>query len=369
MFIRQVEMRELRMRLLHPFETSFGATQDRHIVLLKVTDGSRAGWGEVTAAEGPFYSYETWETAWHVLRDYIVPQLIGKELETAEGFPSVVRGIRGHKMAKAGLETALWDLQAKTQGVPLWNMLGGKRRQIDCGVSIGIQPSIDTLLAKIDTEVRSGYRRIKIKIKPGWDVDVVRQVRLAFPGIQLMADANSAYTLADVEVFKKMDKFNIMMFEQPLHHEDIIDHAELQRQIDTPVCLDESIHSADDARKAIRIGACRIVNIKLGRVGGHREAREVHDVCRDNGVPVWCGGMLESGIGRAHNVAMSSLDNFSLPGDVSASKRYWAEDIIDPPVEVSPEGQITQLDAPGIGYTVKEDLISRLTVRSQVFSA
>jgi O-succinylbenzoate synthase len=357
------------MRLLYPFETSFGATQDRHIILVKVMDGSHAGWGEVTAAEGPFYSYETWETAWHVLRDYIIPNVIGREVRNASGYGEFVRGIRGHNMAKAGVETALWDLETRIQGVPLWKMLGGVREKIDCGVSIGIQPSIDKLLAKIDTEVKAGYRRIKIKIKPGWDLEVIRQVRAAFPRIPLMGDANSAYTLADVDVFKKMDKYDIMMFEQPLHHEDIIDHAELQRQIETPICLDESIHSAEDARKAIQIGACKIINIKLGRVGGHREVKAVHDVCRNGGIPVWCGGMLESGIGRAHNVALSSLENFSLPGDVSASNRYWTEDIIDPSVSVSADGQIAQLDAPGIGYRVKEDLIERLTVRSQVFPA
>jgi O-succinylbenzoate synthase len=368
-FIRQIEMRELRMRLLHPFETSFGSSQDRHIVLLKVTDGTHAGWGEVTAAEGPFYSYETWETAWHVLRDYIVPNVLGKEIPEPGGFGVFVRGIRGHNMAKAGIETALWDLEARIRNLPLWRMLGGTRERIDCGVSIGIQESMDKLLAKIDTEVKAGYRRIKIKIKPGWDVEVIRQVRAVFPGILLMCDANSAYTLADVGVFKQMDQYNVMMFEQPLHHEDIIDHAELQKQIQTPICLDESIHSADDAHKAIRIGACRIINIKLGRVGGHREVRAIHDVCKDNGVPVWCGGMLESGIGRAHNVALSSLENFSLPGDVSASRRYWSEDIIDPFVDVSEGGQISQREEPGMGYSVKDDLVERLTVRCQVFSA
>lgn len=369
MFIKQIEMRELRMRLLYAFETSFGATQDRRIVLIKVSDGTYTGWGEVTAAEGPFYSHETWETAWHVLRDFIIPGVLGKEIAEPAGFEPFVRGIRGHNMAKAGLETALWDLQAKIENVPLWKMLGGARQRIECGVSIGIQSSIDALVAKVDTEVRAGYRRIKIKIKPGWDVEIVRLVRAAFPNIQLMGDANSAYTLADAGVFKKMDTYNLMMFEQPLDHEDIIDHAELQRQIATPICLDESIHSAEDARKAIRIGACKIINIKLGRVGGHREVRAVHDVCRDHGIPVWCGGMLESGVGRAHNVALSSLENFSLPGDVSAGKRYWAEDIIDPPVEVSAEGQITQHDGPGIGYRVKEEFVDRLTVRSQTFSA
>ncbi len=357
------------MRLLYPFETSFGATQDRHVILLKVTDGVRTGWGEVTAAEGPFYSYETWETAWHVLRDYVIPQIVGRGLETAGEFGSRTRGIRGHNMARAGLETALWDLEAKTKAVPLWRMLGGTRERIDCGVSIGIQPSIEALLKKIDTEVKAGYRRIKIKIKPGWDVDVITQVRSAFPDIRLMGDANSAYTLADVDVFKKMDRYNVMMFEQPLHYEDMIDHAELQKQIQTPICLDESIHSAEDARKAIGIGACKIINIKLGRVGGHTEARAVHDRCHESGIPVWCGGMLESGIGRAHNIALSSLQNFSLPGDVSASKRYWEEDIVDPAVEVSAGGQITQRNDPGIGYRVKEDLIERLTVRSRVFSA
>lgn len=367
MNITRIEMRELRMQLLHPFETSFGVTQERRIVLLTVSDGDRTGYGEVTAGEGPFYSHETSETAWHVLRDFIIPKAIGKEIESAPGFAPFAQGIRGHHMAKAGLETALWDLEAKTKGIPLWKMLGGRRERIDCGVSIGIQPSIDKLLARIETEVNAGYRRIKIKIKPGWDVEVIRQVREAFPKILLMGDANSAYTLADIDLFRKMDRYDVMMFEQPLHHEDMIDHAELQKHIETPICLDESIHSADDARKAIQIGACRIINIKLGRVGGHAQARAVHDVCRDHGIPVWCGGMLESGVGRAHNIALSSLDNFSLPGDVSASKRYWKEDIIAPEVEVSREGQIAQRNDPGIAYAVKEDLVRKLTVRTQVF--
>ena len=368
-FINQIEMRELRMRLVHPFETSFGATQDRHIVLIKVSSGTHTGYGEVTAAEGPFYSYETWETAWHVLRDYIIPSVIGKEMEHVGNFAAFVQGIRGHNMAKAGIETALWDLDAKIRKVPLWKLVGGSRERIDCGVSIGIQSSIDKLLAKIEAEINAGYRRIKIKIKPGWDVEIVKQVRAAFPKVPLMGDANSAYTLDDIDLFKKMDRYNLMMFEQPLHYEDIIDHAELQTQIETPICLDESIHSAADARKAIEVAACRIINIKLGRVGGYKEVRAIHDLCRDNGVPVWCGGMLESGIGRAHNVALSSMENFSLPGDVSASRRYWDEDIIEPAVEVSADGQISQRNEPGIGYSVKERLIDDLTVRCQVFSA
>jgi O-succinylbenzoate synthase len=367
-FIKTIEIRELRMRLLHPFETSFGVTQERRILLVKATAGPFTGYGEVTAGEGPYYSHETSQTAWHVLRDFIIPATIGKEIEHAADFSALVRSIRGHNMAKAGLETALWDLEARLRTVSLWKFLGGVRKHIDCGVSIGIQPSIDALLAKIDAEVKSGYRRIKIKIKPGWDVDVVRQVRAAFPKILLMVDANSAYTLGDVDLFKEMEMYNVMMFEQPLHYEDMIDHAELQKQIDTPICLDESIHSAEDARRAIKIGACKIINIKLGRVGGYAEARAVHNLCRDNGIPVWCGGMLESGVGRLHNIALSSLENFSLPGDVSASRRYWQEDIIHPPVEVSADGQITQRDLMP-GYYVKEDLIEQLTVRSETFSA
>ena len=368
MRIRQIELREIRMRLLRPFETSFGVTLDRRILIVKVSDNSQVGWGEVTAGEGPFYCHETVDTAWLVLTEYVIPRVIGKEVATARDFNPLVADIRGHHMARGGLEAALWDLEARQQGRPLWKFLGGTRAKVDAGVSIGIQPTIDKLLQVIQGEVDAGYQRIKIKIKPGWDVEVLRQVRAAFPRIRLMGDANSAYTLADIELFRQMDAFDVMMFEQPLHYEDIIDHAELQRHIRTPICLDESIHSADDARKAIQIGACRIINVKLGRVGGHREARAVHDVCRDSGIPVWCGGMLESGIGRAHNVALSSLENFSLPGDVAASKRYWAEDVIEPWVEVSAEGTIAQRMEPGIGYAVNLEALERCTVRTQVFS-
>lgn len=361
------------MRLVSPFETSFGTTRERRIVIVKVltrtSQGEYAGYGEVTAGEGPYYSHETYQTAWHILSDFVIPQTVGKEIATASDFASIIRGIRGHRMAQAGLETALWDLEARIGSRPLWKLLGGTRTLIDCGVSIGIQPSIDALLAKIQTELDAGYRRIKIKIKPGWDLQVIQEVRRAFPKILLMADANSAYTLADIGLFRKLDQFDLMMIEQPLHDEDIIDHGTLQRSIQTPICLDESIHSADDARKAIEIGACRIINIKLGRVGGHRAACAIHDVCRDHGIPVWCGGMLESGIGRAHNIAMSSLDNFTLPGDVTASKRYWERDIIDPEVVVGPDGRIAQSSDSGLGYRVNEDVLAEFTVRSQVFTA
>jgi len=370
--ITQIELREVRMRLLRPFETSFGVTRDRRILLVTASDGApdgHVGYGEVTAGEGPFYCHETVDTAWYVLAEFVIPRVIGKDLPGARDFTPLVADIRGHYMARGGLEAALWDLEARQRGEPLWKFLGGTRAEVDTGVSLGIQANIDELLELIQSEVDAGYQRIKIKIKPGWDVEVMRQVRAAFPKIRLMGDANSAYTLADVDIFRQMDALDVMMFEQPLHHEDIIDHAELQRQIHTPICLDESIHSADDARKAIQIGACRIINIKLGRVGGHREARAVHDVCRDNGIPVWCGGMLESGIGRAHNVALSSLENFSLPGDVAASKRYWAEDVIEPRVEVSPKGTIAQRMEPGIGYAVNLETLERWTVRTRVFTA
>jgi O-succinylbenzoate synthase len=366
--ISRIELREIGLRLLKPFETSFGVTLDRRIVIVNVSDGTFEGYGEVTAGEGPFYCHETTDTAWHILSDFVIPQVLGK-IDGLKDIAPLVQMIRGHNMAKGGLEAALWDLEARRRKMPLWKLLGGSRETIECGVSIGIQPTIDRLLEVIQNELRSGYRRIKIKIKPGWDIDVVRAVRAAFPKILLLCDANSAYTLADIETFREMDKFDVMMFEQPLHHEDMIDHAELQRHIQTPICLDESIHSANDARKAIAIGACRIINIKLGRVGGHAEARAVHDVCRDHGVPVWCGGMLESGIGRAHNVALSSLENFSMPGDVAASKRYWAEDVIDPPVEVQPDGTIRQRTEPGFGYAVKQDVLKRITVRTRVFEA
>lgn len=368
MSISRIELYEIRMRLLQPFETSFGVTLDRRIVLVRVSDGKLEGWGEVTAGEGPFYSHETVETAWYVLSDFIIPAVLAGGIDGPEELAPLVQGIRGHNMAKGGLEAALWDLKARRERKPLWKLLGGSREQIECGVSIGIQPTIDRLLQVIGKELSDGYRRIKIKIKPGWDVEVVRQVRAAFPKILLMCDANSAYTLADLDLFRQMDDFDVMMFEQPLHYEDMIDHAELQQKIRTPICLDESIHSADDARKAIAIGACRIINIKLGRVGGYREALAVHNVCRDNGIPVWCGGMLESGIGRAHNVALSSLENFSLPGDVAASKRYWAEDIIDPPVVVSSEGTIEQSREPGIGYQIKKSVLENATVRMQDFA-
>jgi O-succinylbenzoate synthase len=277
-----------------------------------------------------------------------------------------MKAVRGHRMAKAAIETACWDLEAKKIGVPLWKHLGGVRTEISCGVSIGIQNTPAALLEKIETEVAAGYQRIKIKIKPGWDVNIIEQVRRKFPDIRLMADANSAYTLSDVALFKALDQFDLMMIEQPLAHNDIFDHAELQKQITTPICLDESIRTPEDAQHAIALAACRIINLKLGRVGGHSQAKALERVCREDQIPVWCGGMLESGVGRAHNIAMATLEGFSLPGDVSASARYWEEDIIDPPVTVSPHGTIAAPSKPGIGFEVNLARVDRVTVRTKV---
>ncbi|MDD5543726.1 MAG: o-succinylbenzoate synthase [Acidobacteriia bacterium] len=366
MRIDRIELTQIHMPLVHFFETSFGRTYERTIVLVRVYSGEEVGWGEVTAGETPFYSHETYDTAWIVIKKFIAPRILNREFENLDDVSDIWRPIRGHNMAKAAVETALWELEARRRGLSLSRLLGGTRPEIECGVSIGIQENVFTLLKKIETEVHSGYRRIKIKIKPGWDVSVVAEVRKHFPRILLMGDANSAYTLADVEVFKRLDEFHLMMIEQPLHWNDLLDHAELQRQIKTPICLDESIHDVEDARKAIEIGACQIINMKLGRVGGYSEARKIHDLAQSKGIPVWCGGMLESGIGRVHNIALSSLANFKLPGDVSASLRYWKQDIIDPEVEVSPRGTITVPTGPGLGYRPSIERIEKVTERHEV---
>src|ERR687889_521742 len=370
MNIRTVELREIRLPLIHFFETSFGRTTERRILLVRVIDADGAeGWGECTAGEGPFYSEEWIDSAWEVTRLFLAPMVLGQEVEGAAAVAALMRRARGNRMAKASVETACWDLEAKRLGAPLWRHLGGVRREIPCGVSIGIQDTPEQLLEKIEEELAAGYQRIKIKIKPGWDREVVEKVRARFPDIRLMVDANSAYTLEDVPLFRALDEYDLLMVEQPLAYDDREDHAKLQRQIKTPVCLDESVRSPEDARKAVELGACRIVNVKLGRVGGHTDAARVESVCREAGVPVWCGGMLESGIGRAHNIAMATLRGFTLPGDVSASSRYWAEDVIEPEVTVTPHGTIVAPDAPGLGFEIKRDLVESLTVRSEKLSA
>jgi O-succinylbenzoate synthase len=369
LLINRVELREIRLPLVHFFETSFGRTTERRIVLARVRDHEGAeGWGECTAGEGPFYCEEWTESAWSTLKTYLAPMILGREVSGAADIFSLMKAVRGNRMAKAALETACWDLEAKRAGVPLWKHLGGMQPEIACGVSIGIQDTIEALLEKIELELEAGYQRIKIKIKPGWDINVLEKVRARFPEIRLMGDANSAYSLADAPLFRAMDEFDLMMIEQPLAYDDMLDHAELQKQVKTSICLDESIRTPADAGHAIDLNACRIINVKLGRVGGHREAQSVERICRERNIPVWCGGMLESGIGRAHNIAMATLEGFTLPGDVSASARYWAEDIIEPPVMITPDGTIIAPDAPGLGFEIKHERIDKLTLRKERIS-
>jgi len=366
MRIRKITLREIHLKLLSPFQTSFGTSDLRRILLIETDVDGISSWGESTAGENPFYCYETVETAWLILRDYLWPLVKGREIGSAAEVWDILAPVRGHNMAKAGLEIAVWDAEAKLKNTPLWKLLGGTRTEIPCGVSIGIQPTTAGLIAKVDEALAAGYQRIKIKIKPGYDLEPVRALRQRFPHIRLMVDANSAYRMEDAPLLKALDDFYLIMIEQPLGWDDIYSHAEIQRQIQTPVCLDECIHDVENARAAIDLGACKIINIKLGRVGGHASARRIHDLCQSRGIPVWCGGMLESGIGRAHNIAMSTLANFSLPGDVSASRRYWAEDIISPEVEVTRQGTIRVPAAAGIGYEPRRDKIEKLTFRREV---
>ncbi len=365
MKIDAVTMRELHMPLVHFFETSFSRIYHRRVLLITLHSDGIEGWGECVAGEDPFYSSEYMETAWPVIKEYLAPMLMAKPVDGGRDVPAVLRRVTGHRMAKGALENAVWDMEAQEKSVPLWKLLGGARAEIPCGVSIGIQDTVEQLLGKIETELAAGYRRIKVKIKPGWDVEVIARIRQRWPDILLSCDANSVYTLNDSEHLKRLDQFGLLMIEQPLWNDDFYFHACLQKQLKTSLCLDEAIRGARDAQAALELGSCRIVNVKVGRVGGFSEAIAVHDIARKHNVPVWCGGMLESGIGRAHNIALSTLENFSLPGDVSASKRYWKEDIIDPAVEVRPDGMITVPTKPGRGFEIKKDLIERLTVRKE----
>ncbi|HKT47751.1 MAG TPA: o-succinylbenzoate synthase [Candidatus Acidoferrales bacterium] len=365
MRIRGITLRELRMPLVTPFETSVERTEVRRIVLVEAAVDGAVGWGECVAGEVPSYSPETTDTAWHILRDHLWPLIRGKEFASAASVWDLLGHVRGHNMAKASLEAAVWDAQAKLEHVPLAKLIGGTRSEISSGVSIGIKESLEVLVAAVRVELEAGYQRIKIKIKPGKDIEPVRRLRQEFPGIKLMVDANSAYTMEELPLLRQLDAFHLMMIEQPLGWDDLYGHIALQKELQTPICLDECIHTEEQARAAIELGACRIMNIKLGRVGGFTAAKRIHDLCQRNAIPVWCGGMLESGIGRAHNIALSSLPNFTLPGDVTASKRYWHEDIIDPEVVASRQGTIPVPSGEGIGFEPRYDLIERLTVRKE----
>jgi O-succinylbenzoate synthase len=368
MKIEAITLREIQMPLVHFFETSFGRTYSREIILITVHCEGTNGWAESVSGEAPHFSSEWVESSWATIKSHLAPALLGKTVATASESPALMRQIRGHRMAKAALENALWDAEAQQKQLPLGKLLGGTLPEIACGVSIGIQDSIDQLMEKIETEVSAGYQRIKLKVKPGWDLNVLERVRSRWPEILLSCDANSAYTLQDLEHLRKFDQFNLLMIEQPLWDDDFYYHARLQPELRTAICLDESIRNARDAAAAIELKACRIINVKVGRVGGFTEAKKIHDVCQANSIPVWCGGMLESGIGRVHNVALSTLENFRLPGDVSASKRYWKEDIIEPEVEVSSHGTIPAPIQPGRGYRIREDAIEKLTVRKETLT-
>ena len=361
-----VELRVLKMRLLKPFRTSFGVQQDRYPLLVRLEIDGRSSWGECVAGEGPWYSYETIETAWQILKGYLLPAVIGRELADVDALETLFAPVRGHHMAKACLEMAFTAALAERARKPLATFLGGVRDRVETGVSIGIQATTDELLDNIGARLAEGYRRIKVKIEPGWDVTAIAAIRERYPEIALMADANSAYELDDAAHLAQLDQFRLLMLEQPLAAGDLVDHAALQRQIRTPICLDESIESARDARHALQLGACQVINIKPGRVGGFAESRRIHDIAANGRVPVWCGGMLETGIGRACNVALATLPNFRLPGDISASDRYWSEDIVDPPFVLQKGGTIAVPTRWGLGVRIKVELVDRLTVRREM---
>jgi O-succinylbenzoate synthase len=367
--IDAIHMREINMPLAYPFETSFGLTTGRRILLVEIEAEGLTAWGECVAGEHPYFSDEMIDTAWIITETELAPKLLEAELEGGGSVPDVLKQVRGHRMAKAALENAVWDLESQMETVPLSQLLGGTRKVIPCGVSIGIQPTLEQLMDKIALELEAGYQRIKLKCKPGWDNRIFEMARKRWPDILLSCDANSAYRMKDFDHIATWDQFNLLMVEQPLWYDDFYFHSMLQKRIETAICLDESIRNRRDALAAIDMESCRIINIKVGRVGGFSEAIAVHNVAEERGIPVWCGGMLETGIGRAHNIALSSLPNFKLPGDVSASARYWSEDIIEPEVTVSKKGEIVVPTTAGSGYKVLAERIEKLTVRSQTLRA
>jgi O-succinylbenzoate synthase len=369
MHIGKIELRHTKMELVSPFTTSMGTEYDEEHIMVRIDANGITGWGESVAEGTPFYSYETVQTAWHILQDFLIPAILGKDITSIDEAISLYSKVRGHMMAKAGLEAALWDVFAKSKKVSLSKMLGGTRNKIDVGVSIGIQSSPEALIKKVEGYLAEGYKRIKIKISPGYDIQFVKALRKEFPNILLQVDANSAYELKHIKLFKDMDEYKLLLIEQPLGYEDIYDHSKLQRELKTPICLDESIHSLDDTRAAIELDSCRVINIKPGRVGGFTESKLIHDYCASKNIPVWCGGMLESGIGRAGNVALASLPNFTLPGDISASKRYYKEDIVEPEFIVNKDGTMDVPTKPGIGLEVNLKCLDKVTVIKKEFIA
>ncbi len=366
--IDRIELRELSMPLTAPFETSFGVETDRHCIIVRVEADGLTGWGECPVEAGFGYSYETTTTAWHALKDFLIPHLLGKPVDVSHAV-EVGELLRGHNMARHGLEAALWDITAQSRNISLSEALGGLRDRVAVGVSIGIQASADVLIKKIEDYLAQGYGRIKIKIKPGYDLEIVKRVRTKFPKILLQVDANSAYRLPDLPLFEAMDDYKLLLIEQPFGWDDIYEHSKLQPSLDTPICLDESIHSLGHALMAIELGACKIINIKPARVGGFTESRRIHNLCQSRKIPVWCGGMLETGIGRAGNVALASLPNFTLPGDISASNRYYLEDVADPPFLLNPDSTLSVPTVPGLGVTINIKNLDKYTIRKELFSA
>ncbi|MDW0109136.1 o-succinylbenzoate synthase [Sporosarcina aquimarina] len=361
MKISEVLIRKLEMTMKQPFTTSFGTMQNRKFLVIEVVDElGNHGWGEGVAFEIPWYTEETVKTSLHILQDFLIPMLKGKTIQHPDEVNKIFKTIRKNNMAKAAIECAVWDCWAKRNNLSLTKALGGAKSEIDVGISIGLQKDFDILAKRVEQSLLTGFKRIKVKIKPGNDTELLKQIRTRFPNVPLMVDANSAYTLEDMDLLKRLDQFNLMMIEQPLASDDIVDHAKLQKELKTPICLDESILSAEDARKAIELGSCRIINIKIGRVGGLTEAKRIHDICQESGIPVWCGGMLEAGVGRAHNIALTSLPNFSLPGDTAGSSSYWERDIIFPEVIVE-KGVIPVPTSIGIGFEVDIDELNRHT--------
>jgi len=364
--IKYIKLHKLNMRLKEPFTTSFGTLQDKDFFITEaVDDHGNSGYGESVAFTSPWYSEESVKTNMHMMEDFLIPILKENEIKHPDEVSRLFSPIKRNNMAKSALEGAIWDLYAKRENITLANALGGTKTEVDVGISIGIQP-LEDLLKTIDYYVQEGYKRIKIKIKPGFDVDILREVRKHFPDTPMMADANSAYTLDDIEHLKQLDDMNLMMIEQPLAHDDIVDHAKLQEVMHTPICLDESIHSLEDARKAIELGSCKVINIKIGRVGGFTESKRIHDLCKEHGIDVWCGGMLEAGVGRAHNIALTTLSQFTMPGDTAGSSRYWEKDIITPEVTVK-NGSITVPDQAGIGYQLDEETLAKYSVGEKKF--
>lgn len=369
MKIERIELHLITQPLVHPFQTSFGTQTNRASILVATYSDGLVGWGECVASIDPGYSSETNATAWHILKDYLIPAVIGQKIDKPTNVPGYFSHVRGHQMAKAALENSLWDLYAKRKDVPLSHLLGGERERVEVGVSIGIQPTLDALIQRVNSFVEQGYGRIKMKIKPGWELEPLRAIRELHPDIKLMADANSAFSLADAPLFQEMDDLNLIMIEQPLHYEDIFDHAKLQAQVNTPICLDESIHLPLHAKAAIEMKACQIINLKVGRVGGLTNAKIIHDMCQAGGITMWCGGMLETGIGRATNIHLATMPNFTLPGDISATDRYYAEDIAEPPFALNQaDSTMTVPEGPGIGVTVMLYRVEKNRLQYELFT-